>query len=68
MTRVPLEATTAHDARREIARRWPDRDVCYWGYNSAGQCVIGSLVEVGQSLADQAKNPASLARFEAEIS
>lgn len=42
--KVTLEATTAHEARREIAKRWPEQDVNYSGYNAEGMCMIGGLV------------------------
>jgi hypothetical protein len=70
---TPLKATTAHDARREIAQRWPDRDVNYRGFTADGVCVIGGLVRrKGQSsgrLGGKPKKPGphSPIRFEAEI-
>jgi hypothetical protein len=42
--KIQLEATTAHEARREIAHRWPEQDVRYWGYRENGECAIGGLV------------------------
>lgn len=44
MRKITLQAQTAHDARREIAQRWPNLDVTYSGYNAEGICVIGGLV------------------------
>lgn len=74
MTTIPLKATTAHDARREIAARWPDLDVYYRGFNIFGACVIGSLVRRrGQSsgrLGGKPRKPGpnTAIRFEAEVS
>lgn len=71
--KTPLQATTAHEARREIARRWPDKDVYYWGYRANGECAIGGLVRrKGQSsgrLGGKPKKPGphTPVRFEAEV-
>jgi hypothetical protein len=72
-TRVPLLATTAHEARREIARRWPHRDTYYRGFNIFGACVIMGLVrrssESSGRLGSKPRNPTphTAIRFEAEI-
>lgn len=69
----PLKATSAFEARREIAARWPDLDVYYRGFTAAGVCVIGSLVRrKGQSSGRLGGKPKKLTihspvRFEAEI-
>lgn len=41
---VELKAKNANAARREIAHRWPDKDVNYTGYDSRGEAVVMSLV------------------------
>lgn len=41
---LELKAKTAREARREIAARWPDLDVYYWGYTANNQEVISGLV------------------------
>lgn len=71
--KITLDATTAHEARREIAKRWPEQDVYYSGYNAAGEFMIGGLVRrKGQSsgrLGGKPKKPGAHTpvRFVAEV-
>ena len=66
-----LSATTAVGARREISRRWPDKDVEYKGYDLKGECVLMSLVRKQGDKAHVAtvtKNRSNKpVRFEAEV-
>lgn len=41
---VKLHAKSAVQARMEIRRRWPDKEVTYTGYDKSGEAVITSTV------------------------
>lgn len=50
MNTIKLEATTALEARREIATKWPEQDIYYKGYRADGAIAIMGLVRrKGQS-------------------
>jgi len=42
-SRIPLQAKTAHGARSEIAKRFP-QGATYFGYTESGECVLISSV------------------------
>lgn len=67
---VKLHAKSAVQARLEIRRRWPDKDVKYTGYDKNGEMVISSLVRGRTTgyVATAVRNRSGKAvRFEATI-